>query len=73
MGYALAKAAKRMGMQVTLVSGNVKIYPIPKVLQLISVDTALEMEEAMYAESKFNDLIIMCAAVFRPPSFGVSS
>lgn len=62
MGYALAEAAKRMGMQVTLVSGNVNI-PCPQGVKLISVDTALEMKEAMYAESKFNDLIIMCAAV----------
>ena len=62
MGYALALAAKQMGMKVTLVSGKVNL-PCPQGVQLISVDTALEMEEAMCAEYNFHDLIIMCAAV----------
>lgn len=62
MGYALAQVAHHLGMDVTLVSGPVSIKP-PSGVQTISVETALEMKDAMQEYSETADLIIMCAAV----------
>ena len=62
MGYALAQVAHTLGMDVTLVSGPVSIEP-PRGIQTITVETALEMKDAMLEFSKTADLIIMCAAV----------
>ena len=62
MGYALAQVAHNLGMDVTLVSGPVSIEP-PNGVKTISVETALEMKDAMLEFSETADLIIMCAAV----------
>ena len=62
MGYALADAARNLGMHVTLVSGPVSIDP-PSGVKTIAVETALEMKDIMLEISEAADLIIMCAAV----------
>ena len=62
MGYALVQVAHNIGMDVTLVSGPVSIEP-PSGVKTISVETALEMKDAMLEFSETADLIIMCAAV----------
>ena len=46
MGYAIARAAAAMGAQVTLISGPVSLESPPGV-SLISVETALEMRDAV--------------------------
>lgn len=62
MGYALASAARDLGMKVTLISGPVTL-PCPKGVELVKIETALEMEVAMQAHFAVANLIIMCAAV----------
>ncbi len=62
MGYALAKAAKDLQMNVVLVSGPVNLK-CPRGVKFINVETAQEMQNAMDAEYEFAHLIIMCAAV----------
>ena len=66
-GYAIAKAAKRMGAEVTLVSGPVHL-PIPEGVKPVFVTSAQEMFTAMKEESVQADYIIMAAAVadYRP-------
>ena len=67
MGYALAAAARDRGAQVTLVSGPSHLTP-PAAVELVAVQTALEMQAAVYAAIEQADLLIMAAAVadFRP-------
>ena len=62
MGYALASAARDIGMEVTLISGAVNL-PIPQGVDFIFIDTALELKEAMDKYFVEANLIIMCAAV----------
>lgn len=66
-GYAIAKAAKELGADVTLVSGPVSLPPVDGV-HTISVTTALDMFEVMKEESQKADYIVMAAAVadYRP-------
>jgi phosphopantothenoylcysteine decarboxylase/phosphopantothenate--cysteine ligase len=65
-GYALAQAALDLGAEVTLIS-SVGLS-IPAGANLVSVDTALEMGDAVLASSADADALIMAAAVadFRP-------
>jgi phosphopantothenoylcysteine decarboxylase/phosphopantothenate--cysteine ligase len=67
MGYALAAAAWRRGAQVTLVSGPAAVPPPPGP-QLVAVETAEEMAEAVRSAVSQSDVLIMAAAVadFRP-------
>ncbi len=67
MGYALAAAARDRGASVTLISGPVAIPP-PAAVALVSVETALEMRDAVGRAVEGADLLIMNAAVadFRP-------
>lgn len=67
MGYALARAAVRAGHAVTLVSGPVTLPP-PEGVSVISVETALEMREAVRKHYPVADVVIMAAAVsdYRP-------
>ncbi len=60
-GYALAEAAITLGAEVTLVSGPVSL-PIPPGVELINVETARDMLEAVQAELPC-DMAIFCAAV----------
>ena len=66
-GYALAQAALDLGAEVTLVSGPTAL-PAPLGLELISVQTACEMETAVLEATQAADALLMAAAVadFRP-------
>lgn len=67
MGYALARAARRRGAEVTLVSGPTYLEK-PKGIHTIHVNTAEEMREAVVANFKDKDVVIKAAAVsdYRP-------
>lgn len=67
MGYALAEAARDAGHQVTLVSGPVCLPPVDHV-QMIHVESAAQMAEAVLSVADTFDAIIMTAAVadYRP-------
>jgi len=67
MGYALAQAALAVSPHVTLVSGPTALVPPPGA-EFISVTTAQEMAEAVFARFEQCDVAIMAAAVcdFRP-------
>ena len=60
MGYALARAARKMGAEVRLVSGPVSIASPPGV-GVIQVETAQEMYRAVMADP--GEIFIACAAV----------
>ncbi len=67
MGYALAEEAKKRGARVTLISGPTKLEP-PQGVNLISVQTAEEMFNAVKENFAAADVVIKAAAVadFRP-------
>lgn len=67
MGYAIAKAAMLRGADVTLVSGQVSIEPVPFV-KTVSVVSAKDMFDAVVREFENTDIVIKSAAVadFRP-------
>ncbi len=67
MGYALAAAAWRRGAEVTLISGPSALAP-PVGVELVRVETAEEMRDAVAAALPQTDALIMAAAVadFRP-------
>jgi phosphopantothenoylcysteine decarboxylase/phosphopantothenate--cysteine ligase len=67
MGYALAQAAWRRGARVTLVTGPGSLPP-PVGVDMISVETAAEMYEAVSARIPAADVTVFAAAVadFRP-------
>lgn len=67
MGYALASAAKRLGAEVTIVSGPVALST-PAGCQCIAVQSALDMHKAVMSEVAKADIFIGCAAVadYRP-------
>ncbi len=67
MGFAMARAARRFGAQVTLVSGP-SALPDPPFLATIRVRTAAEMMDAVGRAAASADAVVMCAAVadFRP-------
>lgn len=67
MGYALAKSAVAMGHDVILVSGPVTLSP-PEQAELVRVQTAAEMTDAVLSRYDNADIIIMAAAVadYRP-------
>ncbi len=62
MGYAIARAAKEAGAEVTLVSGPVALATPPGVAR-VDVRTALEMFEAVKQAVKSSDVFISVAAV----------
>lgn len=70
MGYALAAEARDRGARVTLISGPSPLSP-PSALDLVRVETALQMRDAVQAALDGADLLIMNAAVadFRPAVF----
>lgn len=68
MGYALARAAAEMGIEVVLVSGPVAL-PCPEgVAEFHPVESAAEMAEKIFSLCAECDAIIMAAAVadYRP-------
>jgi phosphopantothenoylcysteine decarboxylase/phosphopantothenate--cysteine ligase len=62
MGYALAAAARRRGARVVLVTGPVEITP-PWGVDVVRVETAAEMRDAVVAARPGVDAIFMVAAV----------
>jgi phosphopantothenoylcysteine decarboxylase/phosphopantothenate--cysteine ligase len=62
MGYALARAAWRRGAEVTLVTGPTHLDP-PKGIEVITVNTAEEMREAVLNNHREKDMVIKAAAV----------
>jgi len=67
MGYALARAARRRGHQVVLISGPVALKP-PAGVQVVPVVSAAEMSKACKKTFPWCDAVIMTAAVcdYRP-------
>lgn len=67
MGYALAKEAKKLGGEVTLISGPTYLSQVEGI-KMIKVDTALEMREVASREYNNHDIIVFAAAIcdFRP-------
>lgn len=67
MGYALAAAAWRRGAAVTVVSGPTAL-PAPVGVEVVSVETALEMDGAVRERVGEADVVIYAAAVadYRP-------
>lgn len=62
MGYAIARAALEAGASVTLVSGPTALAT-PKAAQVIRVETAKQMLEAVNAQVGSTDIFISVAAV----------
>jgi phosphopantothenoylcysteine decarboxylase/phosphopantothenate--cysteine ligase len=67
MGYALAVMARRKGAVVTLISGPTEL-PVPRGVQCIPVQTALEMRDAVMDHLEKATVVIKAAAVadYRP-------
>jgi len=67
MGYAIARAAEYRGASVTLVSGPTEIA-VPYNVDVIRVQTAAQMAEAVLEAMESSDIIIKSAAVsdYRP-------
>lgn len=67
MGYAIAKAAARRGAEVTLVSGPTAL-PRPGYMEIVDVESAQEMFDAVTSRAGKMDIIIKAAAVadYRP-------
>ncbi len=67
MGYAIAEAARDRGASVTLVTAPTALTD-PYGVRLVSAPTAAAMRDAVVAESRSADALIMAAAVadFRP-------
>ena len=66
-GFALAETALARGARVTLVAANVTLPP-PARADLIAVETAAELRDAVRAAARDADVVVMAAAVadFRP-------
>jgi phosphopantothenoylcysteine decarboxylase/phosphopantothenate--cysteine ligase len=62
MGHALARAAAERGGTVTLVTGPTTLSP-PEGVDVVNVETAEEMNEAVQAQRDTADLVLMAAAV----------
>ena len=62
MGYSLAKAARNLGAEVTLVSGPTQLKA-PRNIDVIHIESAEEMFQEMTKRYKEADMIICAAAV----------
>ena len=67
MGYAVAKAAKHRGAEVTLVTGHTEIEP-PYGVKVVKIESAVDMHREVISRAADYDVIIKSAAVgdFRP-------
>ncbi|PYI54352.1 bifunctional phosphopantothenoylcysteine decarboxylase/phosphopantothenate--cysteine ligase CoaBC [Paenibacillus flagellatus] len=67
MGYAIAEAAKRMGADVTLVTGNATA-DLPAGVEVVRVQSTLDMMDAVLARFGETDVVVKAAAVadYRP-------
>ncbi len=61
MGYAIAEIAKEFGYDITLISGPTNLEK--PTVNVIDVESAAEMANAVYANAESADIIIMAAAV----------
>jgi phosphopantothenoylcysteine decarboxylase/phosphopantothenate--cysteine ligase len=66
-GYALARTAAARGAEVVLIAANVAL-PDPAGVKVVRVTNALELRDAVLAESLSADVVVMSAAVadYRP-------
>ena len=62
MGFALAEAARDRGAEVTLISGPTAL-PDPVAVEIVRVERAAEMRDAVVGRSVDADALIMAAAV----------
>ena len=69
MGYAVAKAAAARGAAVTLVTGPTDL-PLPSYMDVVKIESARQMFEAVTQRSAEQDIIVKAAAVadYRPAS-----
>ncbi|WP_153731234.1 bifunctional phosphopantothenoylcysteine decarboxylase/phosphopantothenate--cysteine ligase CoaBC [Sporosarcina obsidiansis] len=69
MGYAMAAAAQKLGAETVLISGPVEL-PIPTGVQIIRVESAAEMYDAMLSQYDDANIVVKSAAVadYRPKS-----
>ncbi|MCX5895117.1 MAG: bifunctional phosphopantothenoylcysteine decarboxylase/phosphopantothenate--cysteine ligase CoaBC, partial [Proteobacteria bacterium] len=67
MGFAVARALRQRGAQVTLISGPTALTP-PRMVNVIPVQTAEEMRSAVQKHFAETDIVIKAAAVadYRP-------
>lgn len=67
MGYEIARAAQKRGAEVVLVSGKTALKP-PMGVTLLSVESAVDMYEAVLARFEAMDYVVKAAAVadYRP-------
>ena len=67
MGFALARAARDRGAEVTLISGPTSLTP-PRRVKFIAIHTALQMREAVLQNLEDASILLMAAAVsdYRP-------
>jgi len=70
MGYAVAEAARDRGANVVLIAGSV-VLPGPTGVEVVHIQTALQMKEAVTRAVAQVDVLIMAAAVadYQPESF----
>lgn len=61
-GYAIARAAKERGADVTLISANVSLPDIPGI-KIIKIESAEEMARSLEQEFPKTDVLVMSAAV----------
>ena len=73
MGYAIAEAAQKKGLEVVLVSGPVNLER-PEGVEFIQIESAAEMAQAMKQSAENADIIVMAAAVadYRPKQYSTS-
>ena len=62
MGYAIATAAQQAGAKVTLISGPVALNP-PDKIEVVHVETAAQMHQAIISRAAQHDIYIGAAAV----------
>jgi phosphopantothenoylcysteine decarboxylase/phosphopantothenate--cysteine ligase len=67
-GYALARVAAQRGARVTLVAAHTPELTDPAGVEVVGVDTARQMREAVLTAAPHADAVVMAAAVadFRP-------
>ncbi|MFD1054793.1 bifunctional phosphopantothenoylcysteine decarboxylase/phosphopantothenate--cysteine ligase CoaBC [Terrabacter terrigena] len=72
-GIAIARAAADRGAKVTLVAANVSL-PVPDGIDLVPVETTLELQQAVEAAADGADVVVMAAAPadFRPATVSSS-
>lgn len=73
-GYALARLAAQRGADVTLVAGSVSGLDDPAAVDIVRVQTAAQMQDAVAKYAVGADAVIMSAAVadFRPVAFAAN-